>query len=92
MFRIKDVMKKKGIGVGELAFKVGIAQPSMSNISNNKITPSLEMLHKIADALEVHITELFEKEDITGFIKVNNEIFEINSIEDIEKLLNDIKE
>jgi transcriptional regulator with XRE-family HTH domain len=40
---------------------IGIAQPSMSNIVNGKSMPSLETLEKIATALEVPFTELFEQ-------------------------------
>lgn len=92
ILRIKDAAKKAGKGLGILADEIGIAQPSMSNIANEKVMPSIETLQKIADVLGVHITELFEKDSITGFIKINNDITEINSIEDIEKLLLQIKE
>lgn len=58
--RIKDVLKEKKVTALSLAEKIGIAQPSMSNIVNNKVTPSLDTVEKIADALGVPITELFE--------------------------------
>ncbi len=57
---IKDVLKEKKITAVSLASTVGITQPNMSNIVNGKSTPSLETLEKIANALEVDITELFE--------------------------------
>lgn len=59
--RIKEVLKEKKITVVSLANSVGMAQPSMSNIVNGKSTPSLETLEKIALALEVPVTELFEQ-------------------------------
>lgn len=59
--RIKEVLKEKKITVVSLAGSIGIAQPSMSNIVNGKATPSLETLEKIAVALGVPITELFEQ-------------------------------
>lgn len=59
--RIKEVLKEKKMTVVSLASSVGMAQPSMSNIVNGKSTPSLETLEKIANALDVDITELFDQ-------------------------------
>lgn len=59
--RIKDVIKEKKVTVVALAGMIGITQPNMSNIVNGKSMPSLETLEKIASALEVPITELFEQ-------------------------------
>jgi len=67
MLRIKEIAKEKNIGIGELAIKIGVAQPSMSNIVNEKSMPSIETLQKIADALEVHISDLFERPDDNCF-------------------------
>lgn len=58
--RIKEVLKEQGVTNIFLADKVGITRPNMSNIVNGKTKPSLETLEKIADALNVPITELFE--------------------------------
>ena len=46
-------------------------------------------LEKIADALGVPVTELFEKsntEDIVGFVKVGDTIHEVKSAEDVKDL------
>ena len=59
MFRIKEIISEKGLTITGIAEKMGIAQPSLSNIINEKATPSLDMLQRIADALEVDISELF---------------------------------
>lgn len=59
--RIKDVLKEKRVTVVSLAGMIGITQPNMSNIVNGKSTPSLETLEKIANALGIDITELFER-------------------------------
>ena len=60
MFRIKELMKEKEYTQQELSNLVETTQPNLSDIINNKVSPSLEMLHRIADALGVHISELFE--------------------------------
>ena len=66
--RIKEVIKEKKFTVVALASAIGITQPNMSNIVNGKSTPSLETLEKIATALSVNITELFDqpKNNTTG--------------------------
>ena len=56
--RIKEVIKEKGSTVQALADKMGINRVGLSNHINGN--PSVEILQRIADALEVNITELFE--------------------------------
>lgn len=56
--RIKEVIKEKNTTVKALAEKMGIAPPSLSlMISGN---PTVETLNRIAAALEVPVTELFD--------------------------------
>ena len=59
--RIKNVIKEKRVTAIWLASQIGITQPSMSNILNAKINPSLETLEKVAAALNVPVVELFER-------------------------------
>ena len=58
--RIKELCKEKGVTISRLAALVGITQPNMSNIANQKTAPSLELVGKIAAALGVRVSELFE--------------------------------
>lgn len=57
--RIKEVSKAKGVSITKLAEQVGITQPNMSNIANGKTSPSLDLLERIASALDVEVSELF---------------------------------
>lgn len=57
--RIKEVIKEKGMTVNSLAEKMGINRVGLSNHINGN--PSVEVLEKIADALCVPVTELFEQ-------------------------------
>lgn len=57
--RIKEVLKGKKMQVSELADILGINRVSLSQQLNGN--PTIETLQKIADALEVHISELFER-------------------------------
>lgn len=58
--RIKELLKEKGKTTVWLAGELGIAQPSASNIVNNRVSPSLDTLDKISQILSVPITELFQ--------------------------------
>ena len=60
-FRIKELLKAKGLTSVWLASQIGITQPNMSNIVSGKSKPSLDTLERIANALDVPITELFEQ-------------------------------
>ena len=59
--RIKEVCKEKGVKIMDLSTMIGVSQTNTSNIINGKVNPSLETLEKIASALNVRITELFEQ-------------------------------
>ena len=92
--RIKDVLKEKKVTVVSLAGMIGITQPNMSNIVNGKSTPSLETLERIANALEVDITELFVPSSsggIIGVIRIRDINYNINSVPDLSRLLDRIE-
>ena len=57
--KIKDVIKEKGLTIQALADQMGINRVNLSSSINGN--PTIETLEKIALALNVHISELFEK-------------------------------
>ena len=57
--RVKEVCKEKGVTLAEVASKIGVAQASLSKMLGGN--PTIGTLEKIADALGVPVTELFEK-------------------------------
>lgn len=57
---IKEIAKQRGITLNEIAERVGIAQPSISRIINGVFNPKLDTLERIADVLQVNISDLFE--------------------------------
>ena len=59
MLRVKEVIKEKGTTVKDIAGKLGISPPALSDAINGN--PTVDNLVRIASALEVPITELFEK-------------------------------
>ena len=89
--KIKEICQAKGITQKELADKIGITDISLNKTLRGEY-PQLQTLEKIAGALGVKITDLFEDTSGTiGVIRHNNRSYEINSIQDIERVLEEIK-
>ena len=90
--RIKEVIKENGITVNSLAEKMGINSVGLNNHINGN--PSVEVLEKIGNALEVDITELFAPPSsggIIGVIRIGNTNYNINSVPDLVRLLDRIE-
>ena len=56
--KIKFERLKKGYSQEELAFKAGINKNTIWKIETGKVSPTVETLAKIAEALEVDFTTL----------------------------------
>ena len=56
--RVKELCREHGLTMNELAEQMGMKRESLSRAVNGN--PTLETLEKIAEALGVPITELFE--------------------------------
>ena len=57
--RVKDICKIKNMTITQLAERLNIKQESLSRAINGN--PTIETLERIAIALDVPITELFEQ-------------------------------
>lgn len=91
--RVKQIAKERGLTMAKLAEQLGMHPVNLSNALNGN--PTLATLTKIADALGVEVVELFEqtnKPNVSGFVKVGNKVWEINSVSDLEKALSKAKE
>jgi transcriptional regulator with XRE-family HTH domain len=60
MMRIKEVIKENGLTVKEVANKLGMTSPSLSDAINGN--PTVEKVERIAEAIGVPISELFESQ------------------------------
>ena len=58
MNRIKEVLKEQGRTQTWLAEKIDKSYVIVTNYCNNNAQPSIEVLRKIADVLEVDVREL----------------------------------
>lgn len=55
---IRQYRAKKKISQEKLSELTGISQQHISNIENEQVNPSIELLLKIADALDVTLNDL----------------------------------
>lgn len=77
---VKEVCKKKGVTLQELADKMKVKRESLSWAINGN--PTVETLEKIATALNVPISALFAAErDFIAFVRRNGETFTFESEE-----------
>lgn len=58
--RVKSLRKNNGMSQNELAEKSGLNRPYISGIEQGKRNVSLEVIEKLAEALEVKINLLME--------------------------------
>lgn len=87
--KVKDLIKQKGMTMQQFAEILGVTRDTLTrNINGN---PTLETLERIANALEVDISELFVRNaldsDVNGYVKVKGTLYEVHSFEDLRKLL-----
>lgn len=58
---LKSIRKQRGLTLTKLAEVSGVSHPYISQIENNKFTPSPEILRKLADPLGVRFMDLMER-------------------------------
>lgn len=63
--RIKEIRTEKNWTLEELAKRTGFTKGLLSKIENNKVSPPVSTLAKIARALDVSLGDLFGPGDIT---------------------------
>lgn len=60
MLRVKEILKAKGMTAKELAKLLNVSEGSLSLTIKDGANPSVQTLEKIANALGVPVSELFE--------------------------------
>jgi len=69
--RLKHARLNRKLNLRQLAEQVGCTESFLSKVENNKVRPSLPMLHKIAVTLGISVAKLFvEVEDAGGPVTV----------------------
>jgi transcriptional regulator with XRE-family HTH domain len=59
VLRLKEIMALKGMSRDELSSRVDVSPTTVSNISSEKNLPTIQLLLRIAEALDVDVRELF---------------------------------
>lgn len=57
---LTKIMYEKDVSVRQLSNATGIPKSTISNIATGKYSPTLDNLEKIAKALKVRISDLYE--------------------------------
>ena len=76
---VKKYRNLKGLSQEAFAEKAGLHRTYISAIEREKRSIALDNVQKIADALGVPVTELFEKSntgEVIGFVKVGDIVHE----------------
>ena len=96
ILRIKELCDKNDLSLSELAKKINIARETLSR--GERWNPSLKTIESIAKALNVSVIDLFVDQSqtqgdtkITGAVRVGDHAYLINSIQDLQNLLEQLK-
>lgn len=57
--RLRALRMRRGYSVRYLAERARVSYPTITRIERGTMSPTVDMLAKLARALKVHITELF---------------------------------
>jgi len=86
--RIKQLIKEKGITVAEVALRMGVTPPSLSRAINGNTT--VEMLNRIAIAIDVPVTDLFDvPAELYGLVQFKGKIYKIDSEQALRTIYED---
>ena len=92
--RIKEILKLKSMTMTQLAEKLDINRVNLSSSINGN--PTIATLEKIANILEVDISELFSKpvaeNVVTGYLEYNGVIHRIESVSGVESFVEMVKQ
>lgn len=86
---VKRLCKQQGKHLKDLATDMNMDASSLTRAMNGNAR--LDTIEKIANALKIDIKSLFEPisdEVIEGFIKIKGNIYQFNSREELNRLLN----
>lgn len=90
--RIKEIIKEKGTSVQALAEKMGINRVGLSNHINGN--PSVEVLERIAKALDIELWELFTpvacKDELTALIDYQGKFYKATNVKELVVAVEDI--
>ena len=69
--RIKEVAKRNGLKIKDVAERVGKRPEYITNINKGRINTTIDLLQRIADAIEVPVHELIQLPEGYGHFYVD---------------------
>lgn len=81
----------------EFAASIGVTEQTASNLINNKTTPSIMTLYKIAEVLGVPVTKILgedgqkERSDFAAFVRYKGIHYTADTLEEFLKQVEEIK-
>lgn len=98
---LKQIMLNQKVNIEILKDRIeatghSLSRNSISNILNGNNNPKIETLQLIAEALKVEVSEILKPSqlgrfELNGFVEHKGKIHRIESLQDIEKLLVEVK-
>lgn len=85
--KLKEILRERSLTLKAFSEMSGISQPNLSNYINGNTSPTLEMLKRIADCLNIEVSDLLRERCVFElYIKYKGEMYNISE-KDIAKLL-----
>lgn len=85
--RLREILKDRSMTLKAFSELSGISQPNLSNYINCNVSPTLEMLTRISESLDIPLTELFEESaSLEFYVRYKGNMYNITS-KDIINLL-----
>lgn len=57
---LNQIMYQKNLSVRQLSIMTGISKSTISNIANGTYSPTMDNMEKLAKALKIRISDLYE--------------------------------
>lgn len=85
---VRRICKERKIQLKELALKMGVDPSALTRSLGGNTR--LDTMQKMASALDVSLKSLLEQQDdVEGFIRINGNVHQFNSREELYRLLNE---
>lgn len=97
---LKEILKEKGITSKELAERLGVTAVTISYIITNKTTPSLDMVFRIANELNVKVSTILGEEplrvvddskEFASFIRYKGIHYTADSLDEFFKQVDELR-
>lgn len=83
--RVKEASRKQGLSLTEVAIKAGIGEKSIYAWKNRE--PSIAIVQKVADVLNVSTDYLLERENKNSYVSATTEKVDLDDVLDKETIL-----